>query len=177
MPTWLKEYWKPLAIILLVAFSLWRAFSFGVGTTDSAWRQKWLKRDFDESAQEVNAQTAARMIEQGRLIARDEAVKDAQTQTAAARAAAANLSGTVSQLRRQAKALATRLDAASHTASLAATVRSKTTGATTGVLADMLGDLAEEARRYAAIADERYAAGMTCERIYKSVRTSIPDQG
>ena len=79
---------------------------------------------------------------------------------------AANLSNTVSQLRQQAKKLATRLDAASHTASLAATVRSKTTGATAGMLADMLGDLAEEARRYAEIADERYPAGMICENVY-----------
>ncbi|HCR0216517.1 TPA: DUF2514 domain-containing protein [Klebsiella aerogenes] len=172
-----RKYWRPLAIILLVVFLLWRAFSFGVGTSDSNWRQKWLQRDIAESAQEVNAQTAARMIEQGRLIARDEAVQDAQAQTAAARAAAANLSGTVNQLRQQAKHLATRLDAAKHTASLAATVRSKTTGATAGMLADMLGDLAEEARRYAAIADERYTAGMTCERIYESVRKSIPAKG
>ncbi|MTW55584.1 DUF2514 family protein [Citrobacter sp. JL976] len=36
----------------------------------------------------------------------------------------------------------------------------------------MPGSLAEEARYYAGVADERYTAGMTCERIYVSVRES-----
>ncbi|CBG89351.1 DUF2514 domain-containing protein [Citrobacter rodentium] len=164
----LKTFWKPLAIILLVVI----AFVTGDSWRDRAWRIKWADRDSAESSQAANAQTAARMIEQGRIIARDEAVKDAQTQAAKAAATAAGLSATVSQLQQQAKKLATRLDAAKHTADLAATVRSKTASANAAMLADMLGRLADEAKYYAGRSDKSYRAGMTCERIYDSVRAS-----
>lgn len=156
---------------VVVGLIITGAFTAGAMWKENEWEAKWAKRDAAEATALAITEHSNRLIEQGRLIARDEAVSDAREKEKAARLNADLLSGTVQRLQQQAKKLATRLDAARETANLAATAGSKAENTPAGMLAYVLGEIAGEAEKLAGIADERYRAGLTCERIYSSLET------
>lgn len=77
-----EKYWKPLVITLLVAFSLWRAYSFGVDSTNSTWNLKWSQRDLVDSTAALHAEVAERTEERRRQQAADEERKRADEELA-----------------------------------------------------------------------------------------------
>lgn len=168
----LRRYWKPIAVILLVLLALGGSYLKGSADKDQEWQARWTQRDLDDSTQKGIDNVAARIIEQGRAIERQEAIEDAQKREAAALAAADRLRGTVDGLQQLAARYAAQLDAARATNDLATTVQRKTAGAGSTLLANMLASVAREAEYYAKRSDQSYNAGLTCERLYESVRVT-----
>lgn len=176
MPTLLKEYWKPLAIILLVAFLLWRAFSFGVGTSDSAWRQKWLQRDISDSTAILHREVAERAKEQRRQQAADEEQKRANEELAKVQANADAAQRTGDGLQQQLAKLRSQL-AGSETGRISAVAATGAAKAETArVLAELLGESDRRAGIYAKEADSAYVSGSSCERTYDKVTRENIDE-
>ncbi|EIV9529805.1 TPA: DUF2514 domain-containing protein [Klebsiella aerogenes] len=177
MPTLLKEYWKPLAIILLVAFLLWRAFSFGVGTSDSNWRQKWLQRDISDSTAILHREVAERAKEQRRQQAADEEQKRANEELAKVQANADAAQRAGDGLQQQLAKLRSQL-AGSETGRISAVAAAGAAKAETArVLAELLGESDRRAGIYAKEADSAYVSGNSCERTYDKVTGHNPTKG
>lgn len=172
MLLFVKKNWKPLAITLLVAFLLWQVFDAGYKSADSACKQQWLQRDLADSTATLHREVAERAEERRRQQVKDEERKRAdeqlakvQTDVDAAQRAGDGLQQQLSTLRRQL--------AGSETGRISAIAAAGAAKAeTTRVLAELLGESDKRAGIYAKEADERYAAGSSCERTYDKVISS-----
>lgn len=165
----LGKYWKPFAITLLVAFLFWRVFDAGYESADSAWKQQWLQRDLADSIATLHREVAERAEERRRQLVVEEERKRADDELAKvqANADAANRAG--DGLQQQLATLRRQL-ARSETGRISAIAAAGATKAeTTRVLAELLGESDKRAGVYAKEADERYAAGSSCERTYDKV--------
>ena len=164
-----KAYWEPLAITLLVAFLLWRAYDAGYDSADSAWSQQWLQRDLADSTATLHREVVERGEEQRRQLAVNEEQHHADEELAKVQADAAGAQRAADGLQSQLTALQRQL-AGSETGRLSAIAAASAAKAkTTRVLAELLGESDKMAGKYAAEADGAYIAGSTCERIYSKV--------
>lgn len=173
-----KAYWKPLAITLLVAFLLWRAYEVGYDSADSAWSQQWLQRDLADSTATLHLEVTERAEERRRQHVADEERKRADEELAkvqadadAAKRAGDGLQQQLSTLRRQLAGSETgRLSAIAAASAAKAEVAS--------LLSQLLGESDRLAGEFAKEADERYVAGQACERTYDKVtQKPIPTTG
>ncbi|MCL6366204.1 DUF2514 family protein [Pectobacterium carotovorum subsp. carotovorum] len=173
MTSLLLKYWKPLALITLVAFlilgfSHWR-YTAGRDDSNAAWQSKWdqrntadaealAKRQSDERQEERRRQEAINAISTN---AKRE-IKQAQANAVNAQSAAVGLQSAIGKLKRQLAASETGRISSVATASAA-----KSEAAI--LLAELLSESDKAAGEYAAEADAAYRAGMTCERSYDAI--------
>ncbi|MGU3523855.1 DUF2514 family protein [Enterobacteriaceae bacterium C23F] len=165
----LKKYWKLLAALLLVTFLLWRAFSFGVDSTNGTWNLKWAQRDLQDSTAALHRGVAERAEEQRRQAVVNEEQERADAELAKAQADADAAERAAGGLRSQLTTIQRQL-AGSETGRLSAVAAASAAKAQTGILlAQLLGEADDMAGKFAKEADERYVAGASCERTYDKV--------
>lgn len=163
----------PTAVCLALCFLVWfhghRQFNAGRDDADRDWTLRWTSRDLADATITLHREVAERAEERRRQDAVDEEreraereMVDLQSNLLGADLAARGLQRQLATLRRQL--------AGSETGRLSAIAAAGAAKAeTTRVLAELLGESDKRAGIYAKEADERYAAGSSCERTYDKV--------
>ncbi|PIJ48942.1 hypothetical protein BL250_16530 [Erwinia sp. OLTSP20] len=165
----LEKYWKPLAITLLVAFLIWRSYSAGYDSADAAWKLQWAQRDLSDSTAALHRDVSERAEEQRRQNAVNEEQNRADEELAKVQADADAARRVGNGLQQQLASIQAKYGR-SETSRLSALAEASAAKAETArVLAELLGQSDKRAGIYAKEADERYAAGSSCEQIYDRV--------
>ncbi|MGC6232601.1 DUF2514 family protein [Hafnia paralvei] len=165
----LKIYWKPLTLIVLVALSLWGAYSVGYDSANKSWQLEWAKRDKADSDALAKRQADERAEEQRRQQAANQAVKDADEDNKRLKADAINAKRSANRVQQQLSQLRQQF-ADSETGKLSSAASSSASKSQAIILlTQLLSESNEAAREYAKEADRAYSAGRTCERIYTEV--------
>ncbi len=166
----LMKYWKPLVLMLLVAFLLWRSYSAGYDSADAAWKLQWAQRDADDAKFRVAEEARQRNIEQQRQIAVVEEGRKADEEMAKAKADAAHAQRVGDGLQQQLDRLQKRYAADRATSKLSsAAAVSQAKSETIVLLAQLYRESDKAAGEYAEEADRNYVKGSSCERTYNRV--------
>lgn len=169
----LKEFWRPLTLIALVALSLLWAYSAGYRDADKLWQLKWTQRDKDDSDALARRQADERAEEQRRQQAANQAAKDSDEDNKRLKADAINAKRSADGLQQQLAQLRQQF-ADSETGKLSSAASASAAKSQAIILlTELLSESNEAAREYAKEADRAYIAGQTCERVYDSLTTEV----
>ncbi|HEN4998336.1 TPA: DUF2514 family protein [Klebsiella aerogenes] len=177
MLTLLEKYWKPLALIALVALLLWRygdrQFSAGKNAANLSWSAKWSARDAADEKAKAAEEARQRNFEQQRLAAAMEEGKRANEELAKAKVAAANAKRAGDSLQQQLARLQKQFNAERATSSLsAAAAVSQAKSETIVLLTQLYRESDKAAGEYAEEADRNYVKTGSCERTYYKIINS-----
>lgn len=170
----LGKYWKPLALIVLVALSLWAfghwRYAAGVTATDNAWQKKWSDRDAADALAEADLQAKNRQTEQERQNGIAKAASQASQQLASAQADAAHARTDADSLRQQVADYARQLQQSRTAGNPGTATGSRAATPDARVLAELYARADERAQRLAEIADESRIRGEACQRSYATLQ-------
>ncbi|EFE7939912.1 DUF2514 domain-containing protein [Escherichia coli] len=170
----LGKYWKPLALIVLVALSLWAfghwRYVAGVTATDNAWQEKWTARDAADVQAVADLQAKNRQTEQERQNGIAKAAAQASQQLTRAQADAAHARTDADSLRQQVADYARQLQQSRASGNTGTATGSRATTPGAGVLAELYARADERAQRLAEIADESRIRGDACQRAYAALQ-------
>ena len=170
----LEEYWKPLALIALVALSFWGyghwQFASGENAKELTWSKKWADRNTADAEAKAAEEARQRNKEQRRQITAMEEGKRADDELAKAKANAADAKRAGDRLQQQLDKLKKRYDAERATSELSTTAAVSAAKSETIVLLTQLYRESDKAAgEYAEEADRNYVSLGGCERTYNGV--------
>lgn len=171
----LKRTWKPLALTMLVALSLWGfghwRYTAGQTAENLVWSDKWSKRDVKDATAKAAREASEREEEQRRQLENNRIREDGEKQLAQVSAAAADAESVNKRLQLAIERTKQQL-ARSETGRLSAIASERQTRADTAVLlAELYRKSDERAGQLSEYADRARIRGLTCERAYDSIAT------
>lgn len=165
-----KENWKPLAALLLVAVGVLMILWSGYSIADRSWEARWQARDLaDLQAKQVFTEQQRR-IELQRQGVIDDIQAQAENDIAKAQRNAAIADAESKRLQDGIADAIARLQA--DIGNPGASISSKTRASTSSLLAVLFREIDAAAGDYAAEADRARKAGLRCEAAYDAVRSS-----
>jgi hypothetical protein len=169
----LKRTWKPLALTMLVALSLWGfghwRYTAGQTAENLVWSDKWSKRDAQDATTKAAREASERDEEQRRQMENNRIREDGEKQLAQANAAAANAQSVAGGLQLAIQRTKQQL-ARSETGRISAVASERQARADTAVLlAELYRKSDERAGNLSQYADRARIKGLMCEKAYESI--------